>query len=93
MENAIYCYYFFETFLATFFGATFFATFFTAFFGATFFAVFFGATFLTAFLVVAIRVVMRVLVNKFRPQDLLDVKEQIVLRRFLLTSIITCKKN
>ncbi len=36
---------------------------------------------------------MRVLVNKFRPQDLLDVKEQIVMRRFLLTSIITCKKN
>jgi ABC-type phosphate/phosphonate transport system permease subunit len=78
--------YFFAVFLATFFtaffGAAFLATFFTAFL-----ATFFGAVFLTAlslrylftatvFFAVGI-IVMRVLVNKIRPQDLLVFKELI----------------
>lgn len=82
---------FFVAFLAAFFGAAFFATFFTVFF-ATFFGAAFFAVFLTAFFFVAIFFVMRVLVNKVRPHDLLDVKEQTKMRRCLLTTIITCKK-
>src|SRR3989338_154104 len=59
-------------------------------FFAAFFAVFF-ATFLTAFFVAIY--VMRVLVNKIRPQHLLELKEQFGERRYLLTYIIARKKN
>src|SRR3989344_3156867 len=83
MERSVCRYYFFDFF------ATFFAVFFTVFFGAAFFAVFF-ATFLTAFFVAIY--VMRVLVNKIRPQHLLELKEQFGERRYLLTYIIAHKK-
>src|SRR3989344_621558 len=104
MERSVCRYYFFD-FFATFFAAfltvffaaffatfltAFFTVFFTAFFGAAFFAVFF-ATFLTAFFVAIY--VMRVLVNKIRPQHLLELKEQFGERRYLLTYIIARKKN